>query len=348
MSKLKDFMASNAGAMARYEQRRRRRVYIRIDDIEPQSKRMSASNQDKFQAAVAEQLTSIKRSTFRADVALKLDLATTSRNAPQAHTIAKNLLDLLGQRRPGVDWPKRHLLYNDDRQIQALSVSCRHGEDHPCIHIYARPFAAMLNDLELATEAVFWSAENLDSYYHDERETEWIDTFRNVVRNEEHERRSFGDDSLYDAYLKTVRWSAQRALLGRSGVNIRVLSFIYGRGLAIGFGKDMWAQLVGKSKLRLQVGELPVAAGDLDVFKQNIAAEIAAFKQRWDWIINPLVVAVALEVIIRPNPETPAAVLHDLDNIVRDCLLPGIVPSFGTVSDHRWTIDFDDLGSDAN
>jgi hypothetical protein len=52
---------------------------------------------------------------------------------------------------------------------------------------------------------------------------------------------------------------------------------------------------------------------------------------------------VALEVVVRPNPNTPPAVLHDLDNIVRDYLLPGVVPSFGTVSDHRWTIDFEDL-----
>jgi hypothetical protein len=52
---------------------------------------------------------------------------------------------------------------------------------------------------------------------------------------------------------------------------------------------------------------------------------------------------VALEVIVRPNPATPPAVLHDLDNIVRDYLIPGIVPSFGTVSDHRWTIDFEEL-----
>ena len=115
------------------------------------------------------------------------------------------------------------------------------------------------------------------------------------------------------------------------------------RGLATGFGKDMWAQLVGESRLRLQVGELPIATGGSDLFKRTVMAEIAAFKQRWGWIISPLVDAVALEVVVRPNPKTPAAVLHDLDNIVRDYLLPGIVPSFGTVSDHRWTIDFDDL-----
>lgn len=259
-------------------------------------------------------------------------------------TGCKNLLDLLGQRRPGVDWPRRHLLYKDDRQIHALSVSCRHGEDRPSILVEARPFAAMLDDLELAAEAVRSAEMNLDTYYHEERETEWIDTFRNLVRNEESERRSLGD-SLYEAYLKMVRWSAQRALLGRSGVDIPMLSWMYGlpKRLPTGFGKDMWAQLVGESKLRLQVGELPIATGGSDLFKRTVVAEIAAFKQRWDWIISPLLVAVALEVVVRPNSKTPAAVLHDLDNIVRDYLLPGIVPSFGTVSDHRWTIDFDDL-----
>lgn len=142
-----------------------------------------------------------------------------------------------------------------------------------------------------------------------------------------------------------VCWSAQRALLGRSGVNIPVLGWLYGlpRGIPTGFDKSMWAQLVGGSKLRLQVGELPVAAGGSAPFRQRVADEITAFKKRWDWIINPLVVAVALEVVVRPSPRTPAGVLHDLDNIVRDYLISGIVPAFGTVSDHRWMIDFDDL-----
>ncbi|WP_200907706.1 hypothetical protein [Herbaspirillum hiltneri] len=109
------------------------------------------------------------------------------------------------------------------------------------------------------------------------------------------------------------------------------------------FEKAMWGSHVSASKLRLQVGELPIIKGSSDIFKQNISKEITAFKNRWDWLINPLVVPVALEVIIRPSPETPPAILHDLDNIVRGYLLPSIVPKFGTVSDHRWTIDFDEL-----
>jgi len=337
-------MDSDAGARARYKKRREQRVHMYMDDVEPQSKKMPQADRDRFQQAVAEQLGSVKRSTFAGDVALKIDLATTSKNAPQAHTIAKNLLDLLGARSANVSWPRRHLLYKDDRQIQALSVSCRHGETSPAISIGARPFTAMLDDLELATEAVRAAEMNIESIYEQEREEEWIETFRDLKDNEADERRRLGDD-LYDAYVKMTRWSAQRALLKRSGVTIPVLTWMYGRpkGRYTGIGKETWAEMINGSKLRLQVGDLPIKSGSSDVFKQNVLNEIAAFKQRWDWLISPLVVAVALEVVIRPNPATPAAVLHDLDNIVRDYLLPGIVPKFGTVSDHRWNIDFGEL-----
>lgn len=343
MSDIKSFMASDAGASARYQQRRKRRVHINIDNIEPQSKKMSVADRTAFQAEIAKQLTSVKRSTFRGDVALKLDLATASKSPAHAHTIAKNLLDLLGDRMTGVIWPKKSLLYADDSQIQALSVMCRHGEDQPNIRIEARPFSAMLDDLELAANALR-DGENMQSYYERESEDEWIDTYRELIRDEKLQRQTLGDE-MYEGYSKMVRWSAQRALLGRSGVDISVLSWLYGlpRGLPTGFDKSMWAGLVGDSKLRLQVGKLPIAAGGSSAFKQKVSDEIAAFKKRWDWVISPLVVAVALEVVVRPNPKTPPAVLHDLDNIVRDYLIPGIVPAFGTVSDQRWTTDFADL-----
>jgi hypothetical protein len=288
MSRFKEFMKSDAGARARYQKRKRKRIHIYIDDIEPQSKKMPEADRDKFQEAVAEQLTAVKRSTFAGDVALKIDLATTSRNAPQAHTIAKNLLDLLGARRPNVSWPRQHLLYKDDRQIQALSVSCRHGETHPAIRVEARPFTAMLDDLEVAAEAARAIEMNLDYLYEQDREADWIETFRDLKDNEMDKRHNLGN-GLYDAYLKMTRWHAQRALLKSSSVAIPVLNWMYGRpkGMATGIGKEMWAELVGKSKLRLQVGELPIAAGSSGAFKQNVLNEIAAFKKRWDWLITP-------------------------------------------------------------
>ena len=106
---------------------------------------------------------------------------------------------------------------------------------------------------------------------------------------------------------------------------------------------DMWDGIIRQAPLRMQVGELPSTPGSSAAFKQSIDAEVTAFKKKWDWLISPLVVPVALEVIVRPSPATPKGVLHDLDNIVRDYLLPQIVPKFGTVTDHRWTIDFEEL-----
>lgn len=343
LSDFKNFMASDAGKAAQYQARRRKRVHVHIDGIEPQSKKMPAPDRMAFQQEVAAQLTAVKRSTFRGYVALKLDLVTTSKTPPHAHTIAKNLLDLLGNRMARVHWPKKSLLYADDSQIQALSVMCRHGEDRPSMRIEARPLAAMLDDVELATDAMR-AMETIQSYYERDREDEWVDTFRELIREEEKQRRALGDD-MYEAYKKMVRRSAQRALLGRSSVDISVLGWMYGlpRAIPTGFDNFMWADLLGKSKLRLQVGELPIATGGSSAFKQQVTNEIAAFKQRWNWIIDPLVVAVALEVVVRPNAKTPPGVLHDLDNIVRDYLIPGIVPAFGTVSDQRWTIDLAEL-----
>jgi hypothetical protein len=93
----------------------------------------------------------------------------------------------------------------------------------------------------------------------------------------------------------------------------------------------------------MNVGELSTKAGDSAAFKQQIEASVATFKSKWDWLISPLVVPVALQLVVRPSPAMPKAVLHDLDNVVRDYLIPKIVPTFGTVTDHRWLIDFEEL-----
>lgn len=339
-----NFLNSDAGRLARFNRRKGKRVYVSIYDVEPQSKNMSEPERIRFQTQVAKQLANAQRSTFNGNIALKLQLATTSRNAPQAHTIAKNLLDLLGARHNAVKWSRRHLLYKDDSQIQGLSVSCRHGNSHQEIFLEARPFAAMLDDLELACDAIQQLEMENHTWYEDERESEWIDSFRSALCDEAKLRAKLGD-STYEAYLKMTRFYAQRALLARSSVKLPILSRMYGRPriASLSFGKKMWLKMTTESPLRLQVGSLPVSNGGSIGFKDSVRTEIADFKKRWDWLINPLVVPVGLEVIVRPSPKTPSAVLHDLDNIVRDYLIPEIVPSFGTVTDYRWTIDFEQL-----
>lgn len=106
-----EFMSSAAGKKVDNTERRTRRITLLIEDIEPQSKRKKPANQIKLQQAIGDQLKLVKRTAFTGPIALKLDLQTTDKNAPQAHTIAKNLLDLYSKTKTDVDWSPFHLLY---------------------------------------------------------------------------------------------------------------------------------------------------------------------------------------------------------------------------------------------
>lgn len=145
-------------------------------------------------------------------------------------------------------------------------------------------------------------------------------------------------------HRRLERFYAQHAFLsGKSAVSIPVLGWLYGRPVGPFMQPllDPWPVLISRSGLRIQVGALPARSGDSETFKQGIDAALADFERRWGWLISPLVVPVGLQVIVRPVAS--AGPQHDLDNIVRDYLLPRIVPKFGTVTDHKWTIDFEEL-----
>jgi hypothetical protein len=337
----KEFFQSQKGKAHLFRQRKLQRVDILIKGIEPQSKNMRDADKDELQRQVMKALDDEKQPAYRGPIALEIDLATTSRTAPQAQTIAKNLLDLLSIRRASVQGTRNHLLYNDDSQVHALSVSCRHGQDHPYISIQVRRFSRALKDLELAAEA-FHSDNDAPSQEYEEGES--IDSFKDLLRNETQSRTTLGD-ALYDAMFKMTRWSAQRALLKRSRITIASLAQLYElpkNTFATPLYID-WNNLFQNHPLRVTLGELPQAHGASDAFKREIDSKITEFKRLLDWVIQPLVVPAALEVIVRPSPTVPRGVLHDLDNVVRDYLLPKFVPAFGTVSDHTWTIDFDEL-----
>jgi hypothetical protein len=133
--------------------RKKKRVRLWLDEIEPRSKKMPEADRVKFQRGVVQGLRDQDRKSFKGPIALDLRLATTRHDAPQAHTIAKNLLDLLCWPEAALGQPAAKLLYGDDSQIHALSVSCRHGKEHPNFMVGARSLSAFLSDLELAANA---------------------------------------------------------------------------------------------------------------------------------------------------------------------------------------------------
>lgn len=344
-SQIQSYLHTPAGKLARYRMRRRKRVLLIIEDVEPRSKKMSPSERAAFQNQVAEQLAETKRPALRGPIAVRIRLATTHKTPPQVHSIVKNLLDLLGkQGADDKDWQQKRL-YRDDSQIQALSVSCVHGETRPSITIAARSMSSMVDDIELAAQATHALDEkDADHSIHDERDHEWIESFRRLIEHEAETRVSSGDE-FYEARVKSGRGYAQRAFLGPSALTVPVLAWLYGRpkGPFMQSNLALWPGVVRQTSLRIQLGELPARPGESSAFRAQIDAALDDFERRWGWLIRPLVVSVGLQVIVQPNASTPPGTQHDLDNIVRDYLLPRIVTKFGTVSAHVWTVDFEEM-----
>src|SRR5215471_8517147 len=114
VSERESFFETAAGKLTQYRRRKRRRLYIHLDDVEPQSKKMRDADKDDFQRKILRELKDVKRAAYRGPLALSVELSTTRATAPQAHTIAKNLLDLFGSRRANVRSSRKELLYKDD------------------------------------------------------------------------------------------------------------------------------------------------------------------------------------------------------------------------------------------
>lgn len=339
------WLESDSGKISRYRDREYRRAHVVINDIEPRSKKMPAADCDRFQTLVLRKLSAMRKRSFRGDLALRLDLGTTSATPPHVQTIAKNLLDLLGHRRSSVVGRGRYVLYRDDSQVQALAVSCRHGEDSPLIRLEARSMAAMHEDLQLADEVIRETdMADITRINEEPREDDSINDLAELIREKRGLRLRWGDE-MYSAMVKMCRLNAQGAVLRRSTVGISALCAMYGRRDVKGgsLSAKLWTPFVTKTPLRLQIGELPVDRGESLAFRARIKHEIATFRKRWGWVLEPLLVPVGIEVVIRPSPEMPPSVLHDLDNVVRKYLIPEIVPSFGIVSDYRWMIDCEEL-----
>lgn len=317
-----------------YRGRKARRFHLFVSDVEPQSKKMREGDRIKFQDGLLKDMDRRGRQAFKGDIALDLRLATTRHDAPQAHTIAKNLLDLFGTADSTLGGPDRKVLYHDDSQIHALSVSCRHGQDEPIIAVDVRSMSAFRDDLAIAGMA------DRDDYMDGRDRFEDMRTLREFIAEEASNRAALGC-AKYEAMLQFYRWNAQNSALAYASVTTGSLAWLFDvprRGIFNPFPKQ-WDTMFRSAPLRIELGELPTKPGESTQFKQRVQAEVAAFKQEWDWLMSPLAVPVALQLVVRPSPGMPRGVLHDLDNIVRDYLIPHFVPTFDTVSDFRWLFE---------
>lgn len=183
----------------------------------------------------------------------------------------------------------------------------------------ARRFADMLDDVELAMEALRKEEDSPSRWVHEQQDEDAVDNLKEAIRDEQLMRGRLGDKTC-ETYFRMVRWSAQRAILKRSALAPQTLGWLYRllRIPFIGFAGLDWTEIIKSSRLRLQLGDLPIAPGSSSLFKAGVAATVQRFKSERGWLIDPLLLPVAVEVVVRPNPATPKGVLHDLDTVVRD------------------------------
>ena len=344
--RISEFIDSPKGRWNRHMKRVRQRFYAQVTGVEPQSKRrMPDSDRIRFQSSIIEQLIAQGRKPFRGPLALELAVKTTEANPAHAQTVAKNLLDLLGRPLVSQSGFRGGTLYFDDDQIQALSVTCAHGAALSVISIAAAPFGDLLEDLDLAMYAAS-SVDEPDA----EEESVWrrlagpISDFSSA---DEREMRQVLGDEFYEYQLSAARGDAQYNLLTRANVSLRELGSLYSRrGEPVFFRdhlrsnyslKHQSEEIFRDRRLRIVLGELPQEAGTSLPYRNAALAKIREFQERYPRLLKSLNIPVALIVVIKPALVTRGK--HDLDNVLRDYLIPKVVDLFQPPSSLHWALE---------
>jgi Holliday junction resolvase RusA-like endonuclease len=343
-----DFLNSPLGLIRRYQRRLRQRLLITVEGVEPRSKSgMPDADKRRLRDSVRGAMQAKSRRPFRGPIALHVSAETTASNPPHAQTVAKNLLDLLGGS-PGVH-PRRSLLYKDDSQIQALSVACRHGHQHPKISIRATPFSAFLADLSLAAHAQSELSRLKDDVHS--RRDDAVARLKAHLRDPDPFVQLAGKEA-YDAWTRMLRREAQQQLLGK-GISIWDLACMFGVAGAHRVDdsvrldsfrselSDTWTRVFNENPIRIKLDTLPQRPGDSEHYKAHITTQLEAFQRQFRWIVEPLLTPVAMQVIVRPPYTRNSSVLHDLDNVVRDYLVPQFTQALKPPTNVLLTLDLE-------
>jgi hypothetical protein len=333
------------GLLAQYRRRRSRRIHFRTQDVEPRAKgSMPNADKDKLQSQLIQCLTSSRRRAFRSAVALRITLATTNKTPTHPHHIAKNLLDLFAVPSKNLPTRRRSLLYGDDSQVHALAVTCHHGKDTSEISVTAHPLEDFLHDLELLAQCESRSPEK-ECFSNSIREFELAtEAIRDIQDNRDHYLGQFGEPAV-EALLRIHRQDAQQHLLYRAALTPLDIAALYNvSGRAHDFDQaSMWETVFHSSPLRIRLNELPQERGASTIWIKEVEEKLKEFKDNLGWLMDPLMVPVALEVVIKPPPPSRLKNRHDIDNVLRDYLIPGVVRTLKPISHHAFMFEKETL-----
>lgn len=352
---VRGFWDSQVGREIRWRQRWLRARLLCLDG-EPERKRKGRRSgavcATEVQRRLVEQLESFRHGTLTGPVALDLDFRVTSTQPPALYHLAKYLLDVLGPIHPDVSGlGRRHVVYQDDRQVKLLYVHLWHpgiagtsvSDTSPgSTRIKAQPLRdviadfALANDLRGETHYVkSWDDENEDSPLYlpdipdvepdlaltseragsDGRVRQWSNLNNWLA--------AFDHSQLQEALLRRTD-AVLASILCRSASEIagaRPRSFLYADGAD---SKSVSAVLgevqAGDRKtllselMTLPMPGLPRFSGEGQAFKVAVQHQLERLRTRWP-VFDPLLVPLKVTFLLVP-PEQG----KDSDNIALEVL----------------------------
>jgi hypothetical protein len=200
------------------------------------------------------------------------------------------------------------------------------------------PHRAFLEQLAIAADVESrLRQEARDDLQRDEGAVPDLDE---MLRDAEKDWEIFGMEG-YETLLDLSRRQAQERMLG-SGIPLSIMASLNGAPDA-----QLWARSPGRPDLprtgaeelllgwpvQIVLGELPQESGGTKRFKALVRAGVEEFQRTYSWLLQPLRVPVAMQVVVKPPPASRTRGLHDLDNIVRNYLVGPLVEAVRPPSD---------------
>jgi hypothetical protein len=307
-----------------------RTVRVSFPDVEPRKKSsMPTAAKAAIQETLLANLKARSRRPFTGPVAIRLVLQTTDKNPTQSHHVAKNLLDLFSTP-TYIQTGRSALLYRDDRQVHALSVTAFHGSSHPSIYLEASRLRDFLEDVRLAADVQMNSREA----FGDDEGDDPGDQFRDLRDDASRWTKIYGELG-YQTMLRHFQRAAQERVLGYGALSVGEVDGMY-NVVRHPFGtidsRDWYQRMFAGLSLRIRLSALPQVSGSGDVWRSEIDEKIDAFKTKWARLIVPLLTPIAVEVVIKPPPAKNFNALFDLDNVMRTYVVPRVIDKLRPVS----------------
>jgi hypothetical protein len=196
----------------------------------------------------------------------------------------------------------------------------------------------LLDALEMAYE----SGAIDDGYDHWDRNNELDgagESLADLRANELLWRTKIGDDR-YEDLEHFARQRVQEPFWGRGALTARHMVMMFNLpGRSYDFDSfELWDRVYASSPLHIRLSELPQSDGQSATWKNEIDTKLLNFSKQYGRLLNPLLVPVAVEVVIRPSPPSRQNNVHDLDNVLRKYLLPQLLRALEPPSAYAFTM----------